>query len=154
MKIHRAFNGVGPKGEPAEEILSIILKLMEPYNMHHVPSEEMPELEINKFFLAEVDNKYVGASGYKMVGPTAGKTTLLAVDALYARRGIGSALQKIRVAKMKQLGATSIITNSDRPATIAWYKKQGYQEVGKIPKAHSFGWEGADSWTTLELKLD
>jgi len=128
-----------------------ILRLMKPFNMHRVPSLEMPELELDKFFLAIIDGNIVGAAGYKMISDTEGKTTLMAVDPKYSGQGIGLELQRMRMNEMKTLGATSIVTNADRPKSIAWYKKHfGYQEVGTIPKIHSFGWEGVDHWTTLK----
>lgn len=153
MKIHPAFSGKGPKGETEHQIREIILELMRPYNMHHVPSPEMPGICVKNFFLAEVDNRYVGASGYKMVTEKQGKTTLLATHQDYSGQGVGSALQKARIDRMKSLGAIEVITNADRPKSISWYKKQGYQEVGSLLKLHSFGWDGADRWTTLMLKI-
>lgn len=154
MKILNAVSatGQGPKGESLEELHDIILYLMQPYNMHHVPSPEMPNLEIDKFFLAEVDDKYVGAGGYTMIDGQ-GKTTLLAVAPECAGMGVGYALQQARVEKMRKLGATQVTTNADRPASIAWYKKQGYEEIGSLDKICDFGWAEADKWTTLLLKL-
>lgn len=146
-------NGCGPLGEGADKVRSTILEIMQPYNMHHVPSEEMGELDLDCYYLAMCDNIYLGACGYCMISPTQGKTTLLAVDKAFSGKGIGKALQDVRVDKMRELGACSIITNADRPDSIAWYKRQGYTQIGSIQKIHSFGWDGADSWTTLELTL-
>ncbi|MEE4214761.1 MAG: GNAT family N-acetyltransferase [Bacteroidales bacterium] len=132
-----------------------ILRIMEYWNMHHVPSEEMPELDISCFFIAEENGKIVGASGYKMISPEVGKTTLLGVDPEEAGKGIGMALQQARLKKMHELGAKKVITNADRPDTIAWYKKHfGYYEVGKLKKIHSFGRDDIDEWTTIEMNLD
>lgn len=154
MKLYKAFDGnIGPFEENGVEIRSHILNIMKFHNMHHVPSLEMDELNLEQFFLARCDDKYVGAAGYKMIGPDQGKTTLLAVHPNYTNQGIGLALQNARVFEMKQLGAKSIITNADKPKTIAWYKKQGYKEVGTVKKLHSFGWDGVDHWTTLQLQL-
>lgn len=131
-----------------------ILKLMKHFNMHRVPSPEMPDLELDKFFVAIVDGVMVGAAGYKMISAVEGKTTLMAVDPAHSGKGIGKKLQETRMQEMKKLGATSIITNADRPKSIAWYKKHfGYQEVGSVPKLHNFGWEGADYWTTLKTTI-
>ncbi|MBN1387630.1 MAG: GNAT family N-acetyltransferase [Bacteroidales bacterium] len=132
-----------------------ILRIMEFWNMHHVPSEEMPELDISCFFIAEEDGKVVGASGYKMLSPEVGKTTLLGVDPEAKGKGIGMALQEARLKKMYEMGAKKVITNADRPATIEWYKKHfGYYEIGKLKKIHSFGKEDVDEWTTIEMDLD
>lgn len=148
----------GPMGESAQEMRTIILNIMEPYNMHHVPSLEMDELELDKFYVALVRHhrtglEYAGAAGYKMLDASTGKTTLLSVLPKYAKQGIGQKLQDARVDAMRQLGATQIITNADRPDSIAWYKKQGYQEIGKLKKLHSFGLDTVEEWTTLKLKL-
>jgi len=140
--------------EISEDVLTTaILAVMQPYNMHHVPSPEMDELDLKCFYVALDEGKIVGACGYKMLSDTQGKTTLLAVIPSHASSGIGGELQKRRVEKMRSLGATSVITNADRPKTILWYKKQGYQEIGSLKKIHSFGLETVDTWTTLELKL-
>lgn len=128
-----------------------ILDVMSCYNMHHVPSAEMDELDLNCFFIALVGEELVGASGYKMLNTTTGKTTLLAVTPAYSKHGIGLALQQARVKRMKELGAKKIITNADRPETITWYKKQGYVEIGKLPKIHEFGLPHVQEWTTLQL---
>lgn len=138
-----------------EEDRDEILRIMEFWNMHHVPSEEMPELDISSFFVAEDDGIIIGASGFKMLSPEIGKTTLLGVDPNVKGKGIGMSLQEARLKKMYELGAKKVITNADRPQTINWYKKHfGYYEIGKIKKAHSFGREDIDEWTTIEMNLE
>ena len=132
-----------------------VLAVMKPWNMHHVPSEEMEELEMNKFFVAKIDGKIVGASGYKMIAPDKGKTTLLGVLPEYSGYKIGRKLQDARINAMYELGAKKVITNADRPETIRWYKKNyGYYEIGTEKKLHSFGLDSVDHWTTLEMDLD
>lgn len=140
------------KFDDAPRLLRIeILHLMEFYNMHHVPSKEMPELDLNNFFLAIYHGLVVGAAGYKMTSPTTGKTTLMAVHPRMAGRGIGKLLQQARMEEMAKLGAQSIITNADRPKTIEWYKKYfGYKEIGKLQKIHPFGLPDISFWTTLQ----
>ena len=131
-----------------------ILQVMRHWNMHHVPSAEMGELELDRFFVAEVDGRVVGAAGYTFIEPGRGKTTLLGVIPEYASLGIGRALQDRRVVAMAEQGARTVTTNADRPATIAWYKKHwGYREVGTLPKLHSFGDDAVDHWTTLEMDV-
>lgn len=132
-----------------------ILAVMKPWNMHHVPSEEMEELDISCFFVATVDNKIVGASGYKLLPDEQGKTTLLGVLPGNNGKGIGKLLQEARLKAMYDLGVKTVITNADRVATIKWYKKNyGYFEVGRIKKVASFGDDSIDSWTTLEMDLE
>jgi 3-keto-5-aminohexanoate cleavage enzyme len=131
-----------------------ILKVMEPWNMHRVPSPEMAELDISCFFVARVDGRIVGASGYTILSQKVGKTTLLGVLPDYAKMGIGRALHDERLRAMARLGVTKVVTNADRPATIAWYKKNwGYEEVGRLKKVSPFGDDAVDHWTTLEMDL-
>lgn len=131
-----------------------ILEIMRPWNMHHVPSPEMESLDLNCFFVAEMDSLMIGASGYKVLGPGQGKTTLLAVLPEYLGTGAGSALQVKRLEAMATLGVHTVTTNADRPETIAWYKSRfGYHEVGKLAKTHDFGRSDVDHWTTLQLDL-
>jgi 3-oxoadipate:acetyl-CoA acetyltransferase len=131
-----------------------ILRVMEPANMHHVPSAEMDELDLDCFFVACVEGKIVGAAGYKMMSDGNGKTTLLAVLPEYRGLHIGKKLQDIRLRAMHSLGARKVTTNADRPNTISWYKHwYGYYEVGSIEKIHSFGDPDLKRWTTLEMDL-
>jgi 3-keto-5-aminohexanoate cleavage enzyme len=131
-----------------------ILRIMEFWNMHHVPSEEMPELDIHCFFVAEKDGIIVGASGYKMISATEGKTTLLGVNPNINGKGIGRALQEARMKAMYDLGAKTVITNADRPKTISWYKNFfAYTEIGSLKKIHSFGDDSVSEWTTLRTNL-
>ena len=37
-----------------------ILEVMRPWNMHHVPSAEMEALDLNCFFVAEMDGVIIG----------------------------------------------------------------------------------------------
>lgn len=132
-----------------------ILNVLKHYNMHNVPSPEMPELDYHYFYVAEVDGEVVGAAGYKILSPEVGKTTLMAVDPAYGGRGIGLALQGKRMAAMKSLGCQKVITNADRPETIKWYGKHfGYRPVGTIKKEHEFGLPDVDHWTTIEANME
>jgi hypothetical protein len=44
-----------------------IIDILATANMHHIPSEEMPTLDLEKCFVAKVDGKIVGVGGYKMI---------------------------------------------------------------------------------------
>ncbi len=137
-----------------EQDRSQILEVMKPWNMHRVPSLEMEELDINCFFVAVVDSKVVGASGYKILDQNKGKTTLLGVVPAYNGKGIGKILQEKRLKAMYDAGLQTVITNADRPATIKWYiKNYGYRKVGNLKKVSSFGDDSIDEWTTLEMDL-
>jgi ribosomal-protein-alanine N-acetyltransferase len=106
--------------EPAvESDMPAILKVLEHYNMHHIPSKEMPSLELDAFYVARAGGKIIGVAGYKMLSETEGKTTLLAVDPEFCGQGIGKALQLRRMEDMIGKGAKKIITNADRPDSTA-----------------------------------
>ena len=134
--------------------LPAILEIMRFFNMHHVPSAEMPMLDLERFFVARIDGKIVGAAGYTMLSPTEGKTTLLGVHPDLSGLGIGKALQVARLEAMYALGAHTVLTNADIPETIAWYKKHfGYREIGRLKKIHPFGLTQVDHWTTIWMDL-
>ena len=131
-----------------------ILELLKFANMHHIPSEEMPDLDYRCYFVARDDGRMVGAGGYKILSETRGKTQLMVVHPDWRRRGIGMRLQTLRLQAMARKGVQKVVTNADRPPTIAWYKTHfGCQEVGKLKKVHEFGDPEIDWWTTLELDL-
>lgn len=97
----------------------------------------------------------VGASGWKMIAPGRGKTTLLGVDPAWSSLGLGGRLQDARVHRMRSLGARTVLTNADRPESIRWYMKHyGCRVIGRIAKVADFGLCSVDYWTTLELDLD
>jgi len=142
--------------EPArEEDVPEMMQLLETANMHYIPSEEMAELDWRCFFVARDGERMVGLSGYKILSPTEGKTTLMVVDPVCRGRGIGIRLQTVRLEAMAARGVKKVTTNADLPKTIAWYKKHfGYYEVGTLAKIHEFGDPDIDSWTTLEMDLE
>lgn len=132
-----------------------IIKVLTPWNMHHIPSEEMEEIDFKHFYVAKVKDKIVGVSGYKLLDGSMGKTTLLAVYPHLQGTGIGKALQETRLKAMYDAGMKRVRTNSDIPETILWYKKHyNYKEVGKLKKVTSFGQDSVDHWTTLEMDLE
>jgi ribosomal-protein-alanine N-acetyltransferase len=131
-----------------------IIDLMRPYNMHHIPSPEMNTLDYKCFVVAEQKEKLIGAAGYTFLSYDVGKTTLLAVHPDFRNNGLGTVLQIKRMQILRDFGCVKVITNADRPETIAWYKKYfGYREIGKLPKMHSFGLVDVSEWTTLEADL-
>lgn len=134
--------------------LEAILAVMEPANMHRVDSPEMPRLELDRFTVAELDGELVGAAGWELLEPELAKTTLLSVLPRVRGRGVGEALQRARMEQMARAGARRVRTNADRPATIAWYKREfDYEEVGRLPKEDAFGDPEIAEWTTLEAPL-
>jgi 3-keto-5-aminohexanoate cleavage enzyme len=138
--------------EPADR--SAILDVMRSANMHRVPSAEMAELDLERFFVACVDGRVVGAAGWTLLPDGQGKTTLLAVLPEFTGDGIGARLQDARLEAMLGAGATTVTTNADRPVTINWYRRRyGYRVVGSLTKQHEFGDPSVDRWTTLRMDL-
>jgi len=134
---------------------SAILDIMEIWNMHHVPSEEMPELDISCFFVARVSGHIAGAAGYKLLSPEKGKTTLLGIRPEFSGMGLGRALQDARLEAMYAKGIKRVETNADRQETIIWYKKHyGYHQTGSLKKVCDFSLSDVNHWTTLEMDLE
>lgn len=141
------------KAGPAD--LPLILEVMQPWNMHHYPSPEMEEIDVNNFFVAKVGENIVGAAGFKLLSQTLGKTTLMAVLPEYGGTGMGKDLQNARLKAMHQVGVQKVITNADRPKVISWYMRHyRYKKIGTLKKVSSYGDPNIDSWTTLEMDLD
>ena len=117
----------------------------------------MHDFDMGSWHVAEAKGEIVGVAGFDVLptpdGPV-GKTTLLAVDPRWRGAGIGHALQELRMRLMRRAGARRVITNADRPETIAWYERHfGYRRVGEQPKASEFGLRNVERWTTLEAEL-
>jgi len=131
-----------------------IFRLLKQANMHYIPSEEMPSLTYENYFVAKVDGNVVGFSGYKILSKHDAKTELMVVDNNARGKGIGYALQVRRMEDMLVKGIQTLTTNSDLPESINWYKKYfGYNEIGKLKKIHEFGDPNIDEWTTLQVDL-
>ena len=145
-------NAVIGKADPRDlpEILSVLRR----WNMHHIPSPEMKKIDFDTFFVAKIDGKIVGISGYEILPDGSGKTTLLAILPELQGSEIGKALQEKRLEAMYAAGAKKVLTNADRPDTILWYRKHyNYKIVGSVKKSVSFGSEEIGHWTTLEMDL-
>lgn len=139
----------------SKDDLAAILKVMEPWNMHHVPSVEMDRLDLDCFFVARTaEGRIIGASGYKILSEDEGKTTLLGVYPEFQGLGIGKELQSVRLEAMYEQGVRYVTTNADHPETITWYKKHfGYEIIGRLEKLCSFGLDDVSHWTTLRMDL-
>jgi N-acetylglutamate synthase-like GNAT family acetyltransferase len=137
-----------------EEHRPAIMRLLEQANMHYIPSQEMPGLTYENYFVAMAEGQVVGFCGYKVLSATTAKTELMVVDKEHRGEGIGYALQVQRMEDMHQRGIRTLTTNTDLPATIQWYKKLfGYKEIGTLKKFHEFSDPSIDHWTTLQVDL-
>jgi ribosomal-protein-alanine N-acetyltransferase len=132
-----------------------VLRVLATANFRPVPSPEVPEFDLTCVFVAEDEGEIVGVAGFKVMPDGTGKTTLMAVDPRYRGHGVGQRLQEMRMEAMLERGCTRVVTNADRPATIAWYQRKfGYQARGSVAKLHEFGDPEIDRWTTLEADLE
>lgn len=132
-----------------------IIKVLESWNMHNIPSPEAEEMDLSCFFVAKIKGTIVGVAGYKILSDYEATTRLLAVYPEFQGSGIGKALQDIRLETMHEIGVKKVITYSDRPEIIVWYKKHyGYAESGRSKKLCSHGLDSVDHWTILEIDLD
>jgi len=131
-----------------------IYRLLKTANMHAIPSEEMPRLTFENYYIARVDDRFAGFCGYKILSPNSAKTELMVVDPVFRGKGVGYALQRFRMERMLEAGIHRLTTNADRPDTIAWYRKHfGYRPVGFLKKKCEFGETSIDRWTTLQTDL-
>lgn len=131
-----------------------IIKILALWNMHHIPSSEAKEIDMSCFYVAKVYGKIVGTAGYELLTEDTGRTRLLGVYPDFKGSGIGKALQEKRLQAMFEAGISKVITSSDRPETIVWYKKYfSYKEVGTRKKTIPFGSFATDTWTILEMDL-
>ena len=132
-----------------------IMELLKPYNMHHVPSAEMPKLYIEYCFVAEENGRLIGFSGWKPTEDGEAKTTLGCLDSEYQGKRISDKLLSLILVDAYECGCSYMITNADRPVAINWYKKRfGFKEIGKLKKLHDFGLSSVDEWTTLKIDLN
>jgi len=137
------------------EDYAAILSVMESWNMHHIPSEEMEELDLSCFFVARLSGHVAGAARYTLLSPGKGKTTLLGIRPQFSGMRIGKTLQNARLEAMYETGIRSVLTNADRPETILWYKKHyGYRQIGVLKKICDFSLSDVDHWCTLEMDLE
>jgi ribosomal-protein-alanine N-acetyltransferase len=137
-----------------QEDMPNMLKVLKSANMHHIPSEEMPELNWSCCFIAELAGEVIGMCGYKILTESEAKTTVMAVLPAFHGWGVGNALQSRRMEELKRKNIRFLTTNADRPEVIAWYKKHfGYKEMGSLAKIHEFGRPDINRWTTLRTDL-
>jgi N-acetylglutamate synthase-like GNAT family acetyltransferase len=140
------------KAIPAD--LHRIFELLAQANMHHIPSAEMPCLTFENYWVAETNSGVMGFCGYQILTPVRAKTELMVVDTASRGDGLGLMLQTHRMQQMFDQGIIYLTTNTDSPASIAWYQKHfSYKQVGQLKKLHEFGDPLIDSWTTLEVHL-
>ena len=131
------------------------MSVMESWNMHHIPSAEMEELDLSCFFVARLSGHVAGAAGYKLLSPEKGKTTQLGIRPQFSGMGIGRDLQNAMLDTMYKAGIRKVLTNTDRPETILWYKKHyGYRQIGTLKKICDFSLPDVDHWCTLEMDLE
>lgn len=132
-----------------------ILEVLSKWNMHHIPSPEMPELDLSFVFVAVQSGRIIGLGGYKLLSPGLAKTTLLAVLPEFQGYGLGRELHDIRLDAMRKAGVRKVTTNADDLKAVSWYMKHyGARVTGSLRKVCSFGLPHVDHWTMMETDLD
>lgn len=137
-----------------------VLEILGQYDMApRPPSAEVPDPErsgiaVENTLVAERDGAIVGVGSYLLHTPRLAETASLAVHSDHRGSNVGSLLQEARLEEMRARGVETVRTETDRPATVAWYvRKFGYRVVGTNPKKHAFSLPDVDHWTVLELDL-
>jgi GNAT superfamily N-acetyltransferase len=134
-----------------------MLRVLAPEGLDRIPSAEMSDFDVGRWFVARRDGAVVGVAGFDVYadgGEVVGKNLLMAVREKDRGRGIGRALVDHRLRLMLDAGVTRVVTNTDRPGLIAWLVRDyGYRKVGEVPKLHEFGLPDVDAWTTLEAPM-
>ncbi|HLS46972.1 MAG TPA: GNAT family N-acetyltransferase [Gemmatimonadales bacterium] len=103
-------------------------------------------------WIAEREGRILGFCDWAWIDRDAGiaKTNLITVLPEARSLGVGSLLQRRRMAEMREQGARELHTWSDSPEAIRWYiTRFGYREVGRVPLRHSlhrFTWQDRELW--------
>ena len=146
---------IRPARLPADR--EAMLRVLETANMHRVPSPEMDDFDVGRWHVAVTNEAVVGVAGFRLLDAPEGPWARPPCSSFTRRRrglGIGRALQELRMKLMRDAGAVRVITNADRPDSIAWYERHfGYRRIGEVPKVSEFGLREVDRWTTLEAPL-
>ncbi len=139
--------------EPVIAILRI-WNIARPAPTDETRDPERSPIDVGNGFVALAGDRVIGACTYIVHSSALVETASLAVHPAYKGKGIGYRLQAARLEEIRRRGFSKVRTETDRPETIAWYKRSfGYREVGTNPKKHVFGLSDVDHWTVLELDL-
>lgn len=125
-------------------------------NFDRIGGAEMPVFPLSDCFVARTqDGRIVGVAGYRILDQHTAKTTLLAVDPVCRRQGIGEALQRARMDFLRAQGIRRLYTNCDDEHVIRWYEAHfGYRRTGeRIPKVEPFGRPDKSEWICLVVEL-
>jgi len=142
------------------EDLDVVLSVLADANMVPLaPSPDIPEPEVSELviahtFVAEVGREIAGVASYFVRSNEVFETGSFAVLRCWRGYGIGYRLQHARLLEMKARGATTVITQTDKPENVEWFVRRfGYRQTDRNMKRHSFGDPDIDHWIVLELNL-
>jgi N-acetylglutamate synthase-like GNAT family acetyltransferase len=134
------------------------IAILAKFNMAPTPGRanaERSSIDVERSFVAELDDVILGTASYIMLAPTEAETASLAVDPAARGYGLGYRLQVARLEAMRREGVRWVRTETDRPATIQWYIDNfGYERSGTNPKKHTFSLPEVDEWVVLKLDLE
>lgn len=132
-----------------------IFRVLRTANFHRIPSPEVPVFDLDLVIVAESAGRIVGIAGFTVLPDGNGKTTVMAVDPAWRRHGIGERLQGLRMEKAYGMGCRTLLTECDRPETVAWYERKfGYRRIGRQPKLHEFGDVTIDHWILIQCDIE
>lgn len=140
---------------PREDEWPRILEILETANFHHIGGGEMPAFPLSDCFVACDDGYVIGVAGYRVLGETTAKTTLLVVDPRFRGRAVGVELHRARQDFLRQQGIKTLYTNTDDERVVKWYRRHfGHRPTGKrIPKVEPFGRDDKSEWVNLKVDL-
>ena len=137
-----------------EDDLEPVTAILRSWNMApRAPTDETPDpersgIDVGNGFVALAGDRVIGACTYIVHSPALVETASLAVHPAYKGKGVGYRLQAARLEEIRRRGFSTVRTETDRPETVAWYKRNfGYREVGANPKKHPFSLPDVDRWT-------
>jgi len=132
-----------------------LFEILESANMNHIPSMEMPSLNVNNFFVAVDNDHVIGIAGWNiLLEKQLAKTTLMVVLPHYRNCGVGYKLQYVRMKYLYEQNIKILLTYSDIDYVISWYiKKFKYKKIGYMEKLCDFG-SLSTKWTILKCDLE
>ena len=140
---------------PLETEWPAVMALLRTGNLHRIGGTEMPDFPLSDCFVAVLDRRVIGVSGYRIQDAETARNTLLCVQPQYRRLGIGRRVKQATMDYLRGRAICRVIANCDDLDVIAWNERHwGYRRTGERPlKRESFGRSDRDRWITIVADL-